>query len=259
MKAGIDLISEPRLATYMRFTSCEDKAIELHNMTLQVGSSLMAVIALIELGLRNLADQRIAVAYNDENWMISERSGIDFREKEKRSIKTAIQHAKKAQYAKLTYREKQAIDRKAFPEGVPAGIKHENLSRKRWETFEVSQGQVISQTTIFFWKRLFSSDYEALLWRRSLRKVFPMKHIKRKEVAIHLEAIYSARNRIAHHDPVYGERLDLAFKAVEFIRDYMNRSKSEVTSDFQDFTEIQFHRLYIDYIAFKRSWALLED
>ncbi|MCF6305910.1 MAG: hypothetical protein L3J33_11130 [Rhodobacteraceae bacterium] len=256
---GKNLISEPRLETYRRFTRSEPKAIELHNMTLQVGSSLMAVIALIELGLRNLANQQISLAYDDVDWMVSRETRIEFRDKEKRSIRTAIQHAKKSQYAKLTYKEKQGLDLQVFPSGVPEDIRHEELSRMRWQTFDVNQGQAISQTTIFFWKRLFSSDYEATLWRGSLRKVFPMKHIKRKDVAIHLEAIYSARNRIAHHDPVYGERLDQAFEAVKFFRKFMNRSKLDNTTDFQEFTEIQFHRLYIDYIAFKRVWKLLED
>lgn len=256
---GISLISRERLNTYKNFTSDSERALELHNMTMQVGSSLLAVIALIELGLRNQSDLRIAQDFGVNDWLISPPKTIVLRDKEIRSIKVAKQHAQKAQYAKLSYKQKLALDSNIYPKGLPPNIKHETLSKKRIETFNVSQGQIISQTTIFFWKRLFSSDYDATLWRSSLRKLFPQKHIERAEVVRHLESLYSARNRVAHHDPVYGQRLDQAFEAVDYMRNNFLLKKGETKTDFQQFTEIQYHRLYIDYITFKKGWGLLED
>ena len=78
-------------------------------------------------------------------------------------------------------------------------------------------GQLIAQLTLFFWKRLFSSDYEEALWRRSLKRLFPNKRMGRADVAAHLEVIYQARNRIAHHEPVYGDRLKEVLRSVDFI------------------------------------------
>ncbi len=177
------LISTPRLETYKKYTSDPMKAIELHNMTMQVGSSLMAVIALIELGLRNKVHDQIFRDFGVEDWMLNPPEKIRFCQTEKRLITIAKKHARKAMYSKLSHKDKKALDERIYPIGVPAGIKHEILSRKRQETFEVNQGQIIAQTTILFWKRLFSKDYEEMLWRPSLRNIFPLKHIRRSDVS----------------------------------------------------------------------------
>src|SRR5262249_7599460 len=66
-------------------------------------------------------------------------------------------------------------------------------------------------------KRLFSTEYETSLWRPVLKRVFPDKTLGRADVAAQLERIYQARNRIAHHEPVYGHRLRDALEAIEFI------------------------------------------
>lgn len=255
---SIPLISEARLGTFRAHARDDDRSLELHNLTLQVGSSLMAVIALVELSLRNLADIQIARDFGQPDWFQTPVGGLKLAEQERKAIKLAVMHAQKALYSKLSSPAKKALDAKIFPHGVPPNIKHETLSKKRQETFAVSQGQIIAQTTIFFWKRLFSADYESMLWKRSLRKLFPDKSVERSEVARHLEALYSARNRIAHHEPVYGERLDSSFEAVQYLRKHFLRRPADSSSPFLDFTEVQFHRLYIDLTTFKRSWELLK-
>lgn len=255
--SSVQLVSEQRLDTFRKYAKDDQRAFELHNLTLQVGSTLMAIIALVELSLRNLADVRIAEDLGQSDWLRMPTHGLKLDDQEKRAIKMAIQHAQKAEYSKLTYAEKKQLDATIYPHGVPQNIKHDTLSKKRQETFLVSHGQIIAQTTIFFWKRLFSSDYDSALWKRSLRKLFPQKSVARADVAKHLEVLYSARNRIAHHEPVYGERLDQAFEAVKFLRENLLRGKEDSSTVFLEFTEIQFHRLYIDYTAFKRSWSLL--
>jgi hypothetical protein len=255
--SSVQLVSAQRLDTFRNFAGDDQRALELHNLTLQVGSTMMAIIALIELSLRNLADTRIAEDLGQLEWLQKPTVGLELDDQERRAIKLAIQHAQKAEYSKLTHAGKKELDAKIYPHGVPPNIKHDTLSKKRWETFEVSHGQVVAQTTIFFWKRLFSSDYENALWKRSLKKLFPQKSVARADVARHLEVLYSARNRIAHHEPVYGERLDQAFEAVKFLRENLLRGKTDSSTVFLEFTEIQFHRLYIDFTAFKRSWALL--
>jgi hypothetical protein len=257
--SDVTFISEARLSTYKKFTKDTEKAVELHNMTMQVGSSLMAVLALIELGLRNTVNNQITSDFGVTDWMQKPPRQLRFYEKEVRSIKVATRNAQKAEYSKLRHRDKKALDAIIYPRGIPANIKHETLSRKRQATFIINEGQLISQTTIFFWKRLFSHDYEEMLWKPSLKKVFPQKHIKRSEISSHLEVLYSARNRIAHHEPIYGENLAKAFIAVRYIRSNLGRTKNEPESQLQKFTEIQFHRLYIDFTTFERSWNLLKD
>ncbi|HEX3634816.1 MAG TPA: hypothetical protein VHV99_04905 [Paraburkholderia sp.] len=70
---------------------------------------------------------------------------------------------------------------------------------------------------MYFWKRLFSSEYEQTLWKWSLKRIFPDKRIDRSRVATQLEHIYQTRNRVAHHEPVYGRRLFDTLAAVDFV------------------------------------------
>lgn len=254
---NVRLVSAARLGTFQALTKGDAKALELHNQTLLVGSSLMSMIALIELSLRNLIDQQISSDFAQPDWLINPNPSVQLHDQERKAIALATQHARKANYSKLSQAEKRAIDSKIYPHGIPPNIKHETLSRKRWEALPVTQGQVVAQTTIFLWKRLFSSDYEKTLWKRSLRKLFPNKTIARSDVSVHLEALYAARNRVAHHEPVYGQRLEEAFHAVIYLRENLTKKASDVTTDFQVLTEIQFHRLYIDYVSFNKNWSLL--
>lgn len=70
---------------------------------------------------------------------------------------------------------------------------------------------------MFFWKRLYSGDYEQALWRTALKRVFPNKSLKRATIATQLERIYQTRNRIAHHEPIYGRRLTDTLTAIDFV------------------------------------------
>ena len=253
------LISKQRIQTYKKFTKDDEKAIELHNLTMQVGSSLMAVIALIELAMRNSINDQIINDFGEHEWMRSPPENIRFKPQDKSLIRTAERHAKKAAYSKLSHKDKKAIDVKLFPHGISETETHERISIARRNQMEVSQGQVISQTSILFWKRLFSNEYEKMLWKPSLKKIFPLKHIKRSDVSSHLEIIYSARNRVAHHEPIYGARLNEVFNAIIYLREHLGKVKPSVQGPLYRFTEIQFHRLYIDYTSFNRTWLLLQD
>jgi hypothetical protein len=122
-----------------------------------------------------------------------------------------------AAYAKLDPAQKRAIDDRLFRNGVLAVLSHERHAKIRRQSLSVPNGQVIAQLTLFFWERLFSTEYESSLWRPVLKRVFPDKALRRADVALQLERICQARNRIAHHEPVYGHRLRDTLKAIGFI------------------------------------------
>ena len=65
-----DFISAERLETYFAHTDLEKKAVALHNHTLQLGTSLMAIIALLELSLRNITNQRLIDDFGDTDWLL---------------------------------------------------------------------------------------------------------------------------------------------------------------------------------------------
>jgi hypothetical protein len=253
----VDLISAERLQTYKQITIGEKQAVALHNHTLQLGSSMMSMIALLELALRNATNQRLIEHFGDADWLLPAHSAIPLKQSEMRMVSTAQSHARKALYSKLTYKQKGYLDSFAFPEGVPSVIAHKKRVQKRQAIFVVSQGQIISQTTIAFWKRLYSSDYEMELWKPSLKRNFPNKRIKRSEVSKSLEAIYSARNRVAHHEPIYGQRLELTMSSLNLIRDAIGAKSLDQDTPFKTFSKVHWLRLQMDYEGFKEAWETL--
>lgn len=252
-----DYISEERLKTYENLTDRRERAIALHNQTLQLGSSLMSMIALFELALRNSTNMQLSSTFGDHNWLVSGGTAVPLLKKEKEAVKTATKHARKAAYSKLSYKEKGYLDAFAFPGGVPPGITHENKTSQRQRLFIVSHGQVVAQTTLHFWKRLFASEYAESLWKPSVKKVFPNKNLKRSDVSRSLEKVYAIRNRVAHHEPVYGDRLHDVIEALDFLRDNLGAKVGETNTKFQAFSRLQHLRLRMDYENFMEAWRTL--
>jgi len=253
----VDYISEERLKTYTEQTDRRERAIALHNQTLQLGSSLMSMIALFELALRNSTNMRIIETFGDHNWLIPGSTSVPLLKKEKNAAKTAVKHARKAAYSKLSYKEKGYLDAFAFPGGIPVDITHEEKTSERQKMFVVSHGQIVSQTTFHFWKRLFSPEYTDTLWKPCVKKVFPNKNLKRSDISSALEKVYAIRNRVAHHEPVYGNRLHDVIEALDFLRDSLGAKAGETNTKFQAFSRLQHLRLRMDYENFMEAWRTL--
>lgn len=214
----------------------------------------MSMIALLELSLRNSTNHCLVEDFGDADWLLPGRTIVPLKSFEKSAISIATSHAQKAAYSKLSYKEKTFLDAFAFPDGVPETISHKSQVKKRQALFVVSHGQIISQTNISFWKRLYSSDYESDLWKPSIKRVFPNKGLKRSDVSRSLETIYATRNRVAHHEPVYGQRLVEAMEALDFVRDSLGAKKSDEETPFKRFSRVQHLRLRMDYEAFIEAW-----
>ena len=253
----LDFISEERLKTFENHTNRQPKAIALHNHTLQLGSSLMSMIALLELSLRNSTNQQIIADYGNPEWLATGQQSLGLKPFEVKAIHSAIQYARKSAYAKLSYKEKVFLDAFAYPGGVPSNETHKKVVAKRQQLFVVSHGQIISQTTFSFWERLYSSDYESTLWKKSLKKVFPNKSLRRSDISKALEVIYATRNRVAHHEPVYGQKLSEAVAALDFIRNSLGAKSGEDNSNFKKFSTVQHLRVRMDYESYLEAWNTL--
>lgn len=253
----VDYISAERLGTFAPKTDRQDRAIALHNQTLQMGASLMSMIALLELALRNATNQRLSDDFGDPDWLLPGHSAVGLLDFERSAVRTAMAHARKAAYAKLSYREKSALDAQAFPEGIPEGMAHLAVAKRRQALLHVSHGQIISQTTFSFWKRLYSHDYDATLWKTSLKRVFPNKALRRSDLTRALETVYATRNRVAHHEPVYGERLDNAVAALDYVRTWLGAKTEADDTSFKRFSAIQYLRMQMDYQSHIAAWETL--
>jgi hypothetical protein len=210
-------LSSERLAKLRQLTGSNRDAIELHQQMLKISTALMGVTAIIEIALRNAICDRLSVHFNHSGWLLAPPPSFVWEDSEKQKIKEATRNARRAAYSTKTQAEKRALDQLAFPNGVPAGLSHKDHSTARQGAIQLSTGQIIAQLTLFFWKRLYSDDYEQSLWRTALKRVFPNKALKRSKIAENLEKIYQTRNRLAHHEPVYGKRLTETLEAIDFL------------------------------------------
>ncbi len=252
-----DFISGERLKTYLNLTDKQKKAIALHNHTLQLGTSLMAMIALLELSLRNITNQLLIEDFGDDEWLLPGHTTLPLRAFERSAISKAYSHAQKAEYSKLSYKEKNDLDAQAFPAGIPPNTIRKTIVKRRQSLFTPSHGQVISQTTLVFWKRLYSGEYSNTLWKPSLKRAFPNKSLKRSDVSTALETIYATRNRVAHHEPVYGARLENTIEAVKFIRGSIGAKRDNEDTNFKKFSNVHYLRLQMDYASFVEAWNTL--
>jgi hypothetical protein len=226
VRVAAGLLSSDRLSTFVRITGTDRDAIELHNHAMMLAATLMPLVGMIEVVLRNAICKRLDLAL-DPDWLNNPKPPFKWRKMESSAIKKGRREAQRAAYSKLTKVEKRNLDIIAYP-GSTIATKHKDRSNDRQKAINVSKTQHIAQLTLFFWKRLFSRDYEETLWKRSLRRLFPNKVLPRGQIAKHLEVIYQTRNRIAHHELVIGERCSLALSAVEFLAlNFSSKTPSE--------------------------------
>ena len=143
----IDFISAERLKTYEVHTGTRKKAIALHNHTLQLGSSLLSMIALLELALRNSTNLHLSADFDDFDWLLPGHTSVPLRKREIATVDKARKQAQREAYSKLSYQDKISLDTQAFPTGIPSGYKHNKVVKARQRLFNPSHGQIISQTT----------------------------------------------------------------------------------------------------------------
>jgi hypothetical protein len=211
------LLSAERLANLTTLTGSAEAAIDLHQETLKLGAALMNVTATIEIALRNTVSENLSHYFGVPNWL--QQPPVDFQWKaiERSKITMAVDSAKRAEYSKLSQARKAALDALAYPSGRPPNTSHMRRAKDRRRHLVVTEGKVIAELTLYFWKRLYGPDYDQSLWRTTLKRTFPDKTLSRAAVATQLEHFYQARNRLAHHEPVLYRRFADTISAIEFV------------------------------------------
>lgn len=218
------LLSPERLGLLSQLTGNVKAAIELHQETLRLGAALMNITASIEIALRNAICENLGQHFAVAGWLLNPPAPFQWKITEAKKIKLALDSARKSEYAKLSQTEKHALDALAFPNGRPAHLSHLNRAKARRAQIQVSDGKIIAELTFYIWKRLCGPDYEHTLWKPALKRVFPYKKITRSQVADHLENLYQARNRLAHHEPVLHGRFTDAVAAINFLVEHLQAS-----------------------------------
>jgi hypothetical protein len=219
------MLSAERLRALTALTGSAKIAIELHQETLRVGASLMTVIATIEIALRNSVCENLTQHFAVPNWLRQPPVPFQWRAPELKKVAMAHDSARRAEYSKLTQAQKHALDALAIQDGRQPARSHLDTAKDRRKHIAVSDGKIIAELTLYFWKRLYGPDYDQSLWRTSLKRTFPCKKLSRAHVAIQLEHIYQARNRLAHHEPVLHGRFADTVQAIEFVIQHLEALK----------------------------------
>lgn len=218
----IKLLSQERPQKLVDLTGSTILAIELHQESLALGAELMKVLATIEIALRNVVVENLRAHFGVNNWLQQPPVRHQWREPETKKVIQAVDSAKRAEYSKLSQAQKHELDARAFPNGRPAHVSHLQRAKARRRMIDVSEGKVIAELTMYFWKRLYGPEYEQSLWRTTLKRTFPNKYLRRAHVAAQLEVIYQARNRLAHHEPVLHKRFHDVIEAITFfVREFV--------------------------------------
>lgn len=251
------LISQERFETYITITGNENDALQLHQQVMLLNASLHATSGMIEIALRNSIWHKIGEKFEMNDWLRKRPLPFRLNTREKSQVTQAEKRAKRAAYAKLKNSEKRDLDVLAFPDGQPEDINHVEIARKRQSLIEVSDGQVITQLTIYFWKNLFSENYEPILWKPCLKEIFPNKTYKRSDISKHLEILYQTRNRLAHHEPVYGKRLKNIISSIEFIAINLGSRIPSEECEVAKFTKPLRIRMNIDVENFHKEYSRL--
>lgn len=214
-------LSRARLASLIELTGSATEAIALHQETLRVGSGLMNVIATVEIAVRNSVGENLAHHFGVDHWLTQTPVHFKWREPERKKIEQALDSARRAEYSKLSQAGKGELDALAYPGGRPPNTSHLKRAKDRRKRIAVPEGAVIAELTMYFWKRLYGPEYDQTLWRETLKRTFPCKRLRRADIAVQLEKVYQARNRLAHHEPVLHKRFEDTVAAIRFVVEHL--------------------------------------
>lgn len=253
----VKLLSAERLEALTELTGSEETAIELHQKTLALGAKLMSIVATVEISLRNSVCENLTHHFAVDTWLLQPPVTFQWKEPERKKAAMAQDSAQRAAYSKMSQAEKGALDALAYPNGRPQNTSHAKRAKDRRKRIPVTTGNVVAELTLYFWKRLYGPEYEQTLWRPTLKRTFPNKHIKRADIAVNLENIYQARNRLAHHEPVLHKRFNDTIESIKYIIERLETKKPDqdtslsklLTSDISDVEQSaeQLHQSLASY------------
>lgn len=219
-------ISTERLERLLKLTGDLIPAVQIHQDTLALNSQLIKIVATIEIALRNTVYSNIMNYFEAANWLQQPPIMLTLKDSDRKKIVMALDSARRSEYAKKSQDEKAALRAQVFPNGKPTDIKPFKYAQKKRENIPVSDGKIIADLTFAFWKRLYSAEYEHQLWRTTLKRTFPNKSLTRSQVSAQLELVYQMRNRLAHHEPVIGDRFQKLIGAIKFVLNELNTKET---------------------------------
>lgn len=103
---------------------------------------------------------------------------------------------------------------------------------------------IVAELSFGFWTTLLSRRHEHSLWVPAIRKAFPRYHTvtgkspSRRDVADRFDYLRTFRNRIAHHEPIFGRALKSDYKSLLEVASWMHADLAEWTDCFSSCSTI---------------------
>lgn len=169
----------PRFQRYVSLCDGHrDKAFELYAWNMELGLALLRDISALEVALRNAYDAAISARWNGSNhWL------LDFDSPFLRTI-IVVQKGQLQDQSYLVRRDiLQAVQR-------AGGAR-------------VDPGKIVAELGFGFWTRLTETRFEKQFWVPYINHAYGSR-VDRSRVHDDLRNIRLLRNRIAHHEPVFG-------------------------------------------------------
>ncbi|MBZ4618835.1 Abi family protein [Mycobacterium avium] len=193
-----DHLAPPRMNPYMAAT-CGDKqqALELYLWNCAAGAALWEVLSHVEVAIRHALDSALTARHerlgrSDDDWLWHPDVRKELGSKAAEDINEALERA--------------------------------NTSAKRGYT--VTSDHVIAELNFGFWRFLFAKDRESAIGS-AIRKAFPhapnaTRANDLSDLNTMVSMLYSLRNRIAHHEPIWWTRLDFRYSDALRILSYIS-------------------------------------
>lgn len=168
-------LSFERLSPY--FESCDgdlERSIRLYEWNSAVSGALFEVLADVEVILRN------AIHTTMTEWSISKGHGPDWYDNSHGLLGSRLE-------------------------------KHVARARARVEEQkrQVSPQRIVSELSFGFWRYLLTSKYRTTIWPILSNGAFSRVQVGYEEMFFaRVGRVHDLRNRIAHHEPIHGRRIE---------------------------------------------------
>jgi hypothetical protein len=198
-------ISADRMATYVAAANNNDKAaaLKLYLWNSEISSAFYVPLQGLEITLRNSLHVAMSARFQTDRWYDAPAMPLDTRGKE------------------LVQNAKEAVRR-----GHPA----------------VNPPHVIAELSFGFWVSLLNKKYHQSLWIPALGKAFPHAHAQRSSIHQSLDYIRILRNRIAHHEPIFGRHLAQDYQSIIQFIGWMNQTKAAWIDQHNSCMQVLGHR-----------------
>lgn len=163
-----------RLSTYVNVANTKEAALELYVWNTEVSAAFYGPLQALEVTTRNAFHDQLTRAYG-VTWWDDPKAGL---------TPQARQHVQDAR------------------------------DKLRRENKPVTPSRIVAELSFGFWERLLTIgprhsrvNYDSTLWRPALYKAFPNVRTSRHNAHRPLPPLRNLRNRIAHHEPIFGRNL----------------------------------------------------